>query len=388
MPEHSSPKVVTVPCKYKTGKTLGQGTYACVKEAVHIESGKHYAVKVINKQAMRGKEKLIRNEIAVLRKISQGHRHILTLVDFFETTNNLYLVTELALGGELFDRICEKGNYYEKDAAVLVRTIVEAVNYLHEKDIVHRDLKVALICSEHRESTRVCTKKPSVHSEQPENLLFRTRAEDADLLVADFGLSRIIDKDTVSVLRTTCGTPGYMAPEVLAKTGHGKPVDMWAVGVITYFLLCGYTPFDRENRDEEVKSILNAGYSFTPIEYWKHVSSEAKNFISCLLVVNPNERLTAQQALEHPWLRDLARTNGQRTPEEQRDLLPNIRENFNARRMFRKAVDVVKLVNNLKNKRNSSHASPPTLVLPHEEDLVGKDVIAPIGSDSESNIHV
>ncbi|KAK9763058.1 Calcium/calmodulin-dependent protein kinase type I, variant 2 [Basidiobolus ranarum] len=266
------------------------------------------------------------------------------------------------MGGELFDRICEKGNYYEKDAAVLVRTIVDAVNYLHEKDIVHRDLK-------------------------PENLLFRTRAEDSDLLVADFGLSRIIDKDTVSVLRTTCGTPGYMAPEVLAKAGHGKPVDMWAVGVITYFLLCGYTPFDREDRDEEVKSILNAGYSFTPVEYWKHVSSEAKNFISCLLVVNPCERLTASQALEHPWLRELARTNGLRTPEEQRDLLPNIRKNFNARRMFRTAVDVVKLVNNLKNMRSSSQINPPTLVLPHEEDLVGKNVIAPVSSDSEPNSH-
>ncbi|KAG0077909.1 hypothetical protein BGZ90_006309 [Linnemannia elongata] len=134
-----SATVSTVPCKYRTGRTLGQGTYAVVKEAVHIETGKRYAVKVINKKLMEGKEHMIRNEIAVLRRISIGHANILTLVDYFETLNNLYLVTELAEGGELFDRICRKGNYYEHDAAHLVRTICSAVAYLHEQGIVHRE---------------------------------------------------------------------------------------------------------------------------------------------------------------------------------------------------------------------------------------------------------
>jgi serine/threonine protein kinase len=141
----------------------------------------------------------VRNEIAVLKKVSMGHQNILTLVDYFETMNNLYLVTDLALGGELFDRICRKGSYYESDAADLIRATLSAVAYLHDHGIVHRDLK-------------------------PENLLFRTPEDNADLLIADFGLSRIMDEEQFHVLTTTCGTPGYMAPEIFKKTGHGKPV--------------------------------------------------------------------------------------------------------------------------------------------------------------------
>lgn len=145
-----------------------------------------------------------------------GHQNILTLVDYFETMNNciveksfqvvhwliscsVYLVTDLALGGELFDRICRKGSYYESDAADLIRATLSAVAYLHDHGIVHRDLK-------------------------PENLLFRTPEDNADLLIADFGLSRIMDEEAFHVLTTTCGTPGYMAPEIFKKSGHGKPV--------------------------------------------------------------------------------------------------------------------------------------------------------------------
>ena len=128
-----------------------------------------------------------------------GHQNILTLVDYFETMNNLYLVTDLALGGELFDRICRKGSYYESDAVDLIRATLSAVAYLHDHGIVHRDLK-------------------------PENLLFRTPEDNADLLIADFGLSRIMDEEQFHVLTTTCGTPGYMAPEIFKKSGHGKPV--------------------------------------------------------------------------------------------------------------------------------------------------------------------
>ncbi|ORX85496.1 Pkinase-domain-containing protein [Basidiobolus meristosporus CBS 931.73] len=344
-----SQNTVVVPCKYKTGRTLGKGTYAVVKEAWHIETGKAYAVKVLSKQNIRGKEDMVRNEIAILKKISHGHPNILTLVDYFETANNLYLVTDLALGGELFDRICEKGNYYEKDAAHLIRTVTSGVAYLHDQGIVHRDLK-------------------------PENLLFRTPEENTDLLIADFGLSKIIDDD-ISILMTTCGTPGYMAPEVLKKVGHGKPVDMWAIGVITYFLLCGYTPFDREDNVDEMRAIMKANYSFTPEQYWLHVSDTAKDFIQHLLVVDPSRRLTAKQALEHPWLRDLAVAP---PTESQLDLLPNIRKNFNARRMFRKAIDVVKVVNNLKNFSRRAHS-------PSDENLADINVLVPAPARSEDS---
>ncbi|KAJ5095596.1 Calcium/calmodulin-dependent protein kinase cmkB [Penicillium alfredii] len=308
------------PCRYKTGKTLGAGSYSVVKECVHIDTARYYAAKVINKRLMAGREHMVRNEIAVLRRVSVGHQNILTLVDYFETQNNLYLVTDLALGGELFDRICRKGSYFESDAADLVRAVLSAVAYLHDHDIVHRDLK-------------------------PENLLFRTPEDNADLLIADFGLSRIMDEEQFHVLTTTCGTPGYMAPEIFKKSGHGKPVDIWAIGVITYFLLCGYTPFDRDSNLEEMQAILAADYSFTPLEYWRGVSQEARNFINRCLATDPQVRMTAHQALQHPWVNPPHDTTQTRTNE---DLLPTVRKNFNARRVLHRAIDTVRAINKLR----------------------------------------
>ncbi|KAL6721011.1 Calcium/calmodulin-dependent protein kinase type I [Lecanora helva] len=306
------------PCRYKTGKTLGAGSYSVVKECVHIDTGRYYAAKVINKRMMQGREHMVRNEIAVLKKVSMGHQNILTLVDYFETMNNLYLVTDLALGGELFDRICRKGSYYESDAADLIRATLSAVAYLHDHGIVHRDLK-------------------------PENLLFRTPEDNADLLIADFGLSRIMDEEAFHVLTTTCGTPGYMAPEIFKKTGHGKPVDVWAIGVITYFLLCGYTPFDRDSNLEEMQAILIADYSFTPLEYWRSVSLSAREFIKRCLTIDPQQRMTAYEALQHPFVNDEMREQGQGG-----DLLPVIKKNFNARRTLHAAIDTIRAINKLR----------------------------------------
>ncbi|KAI9009352.1 kinase-like domain-containing protein [Phycomyces nitens] len=309
---------VTVPCKYKTGKVLGHGTYAT------IDTNKFYAVKIINKRLMEGREHMIRNEINILRKISQDHKNILSLVDYFETLNNLYLVTDLALGGELFDRICQKGNYFERDAANIVKTVCDAAAYLHDHGIVHR-----------------------------ENLLFRTPDEDADLLIADFGLSRIIDSEKFHMLTTTCGTPGYMAPEIFKKTGHGKPVDMWAIGVITYFLLCGFTPFERENNIDEMNAIMHADYTFDE-QWWSNISEEAKDFIRRCLTIDPTKRMTAHEALQHPWL---ASTHISKTENVAQDLLPGVRGNFNARRTFKKAIDLVRLSYHLGNKHSASTGS-------------------------------
>ncbi|KAI9735820.1 MAG: hypothetical protein M1834_001285 [Cirrosporium novae-zelandiae] len=252
------------PCRYKTGKTLGAGSYSVVKE--------------------------------------------------------LYLVTDLALGGELFDRICRKGSYYESDAAELIRATLSAVAYLHDHGIVHRDLK-------------------------PENLLFRTPEDNADLLIADFGLSRIMDEEQFHVLTTTCGTPGYMAPEIFKKTGHGKPVDIWAIGVITYFLLCGYTPFDRDSNLEEMQAILIADYSFTPVEYWRGVSLSARDFIKRCLTIDPRARMTAHEALQHAWIKENGADNANGQAE---DLLPVVKKNFNARRTLHKAIDTVRAINKLR----------------------------------------
>ncbi|EJD01901.1 Pkinase-domain-containing protein [Fomitiporia mediterranea MF3/22] len=302
--------------QYRTGRTLGSGTYAVVKEAVHIKTDKYYACKVINKKLMEGREYMVRNEIAVLKRVSKGHKNIVTLHDYFETTHNLYLCFDLCTGGELFDRICAKGNYYEADAANLVRTIMGAVDYIHGCGIVHRDLK-------------------------PENLLFRTKAEDADIMIADFGLSRIMSEDKLQLLTEICGTPGYMAPEIFRKSGHGKPVDIWAMGVITYFLLCGYTPFDRDTQEQEMQAILKGDYAFEPEEFWANVSQTARDFVRTCLSDDPAKRPIAKEALEHPWLASET-PHFIADPESPtggpKDLLPTIQKGFNARKTFRKAV--------------------------------------------------
>jgi len=301
------------PCEYKTGKVLGQGSYAIVKEAIHVKTNKKYAVKVINKKLMRGKEFMILNEIEILKRVSRGHPNIVTLYDYFETPNNLYLVMDLCTGGELFDRIYNRGHYYEADAADIIRTVCSAVAYLHDKNIVHRDIKA-------------------------ENMLFLSTEENAPLLIADFGLSKIIDNQ-INVLMTTCGTPGYMAPEVIRRTGHGKPVDMWSIGVLTYFLLCGYTPFDCQRMDEEVNNILAGNYKFEPVQYWFAVSDTARDFIRKLLVVNPNLRMTAKQALQHPWLQPTEYNT--RSIDPAKNLMPTFKKNFDAKRNLKDAIKSV-----------------------------------------------
>ncbi|KAF8873792.1 kinase-like domain-containing protein [Gymnopilus junonius] len=271
---------------------------------------------------MEGREHMVRNEIAVLKRVSSGHPNIVTLHDYFETSHNLYLCFDLCTGGELFDRICAKGNYYEADAASLIRTIFKAVKYIHDSGIVHRDLK-------------------------PENLLFRTPAEDADIMIADFGLSRIMEEEKLNQLTEICGTPGYMAPEIFKKTGHGKPVDVWAMGVITYFLLAGYTPFDRDSQQQEMEAIIAGDYKFEPEEYWQNVSETAKDFVRTCLDVDPSTRPTAAVALQHKWL---ASEEPHFVPREDggpADLLPNVMKAFNAKKLWRKATSTIKAVNRM-----------------------------------------
>ncbi|EHL01397.1 putative Calcium/calmodulin-dependent protein kinase type I [Glarea lozoyensis 74030] len=138
-----------------------------------------------------------------------------------------------------------------------------------------------------------------------------------------------------------------MAPEIFKKTGHGKPVDIWAIGVITYFLLCGYTPFDRDSNLEEMQAILVADYSFTPIEYWRGVSLQAREFIKRCLTIDPTQRMTAHEALSHPFVAGLT-TGREGNTEKGSDLLPVIKKNFNARRTLHAAIDTVRAINKLR----------------------------------------
>ncbi|KAG6329373.1 hypothetical protein ID866_9717 [Astraeus odoratus] len=281
----------TVPCQYRVGRTLGSGSHSIVKEAIHVKTGQYYVCKVINKKLMEGREHMLRNEIAVLKRISSGHPNIVTLHDYFEASFGML----------------------DGDAAELVRTIFQAVRYIHDCDIVHRNLK-------------------------PEKLLFRSKPEKiSEIMIVGFGLSRVMPDSKFNMLTEVCGTPGYMAPEIFKKTGYGKPVDVWAMGVITYFLLAGYTPFDRDTQKQEMEAIIAGDYRFEPEEYWASVSDIARDFVSTCLTVDPDARPTAEQALQHPWLiaevPPYVEKDGQPA-----DLLPHVRKEFDARKTFRKAV--------------------------------------------------
>jgi len=258
---------------YELKTELGRGAFSIVYQATHKPTGSQHAVKVINKKDL-GKdyEKNLKMEVDILKKVN--HPNIIALKELFDTQDKLFLVMELVTGGELFDKIVEKGSYTESEAVQLVRKIVSAVEYLHNIGIVHRDLK-------------------------PENLLLKKAGDDLEIAIADFGLSKIIGQQVM--MQTACGTPSYVAPEVLNASGYGKEVDMWSIGVITYILLCGFPPFYGDTVPEIFEQIMEANFDY-PDEYWGQVSKEAKDFINKLLVVDSEKRLTAAAALKHPWL--------------------------------------------------------------------------------------
>jgi calcium/calmodulin-dependent protein kinase I len=239
----------------------------------NLKSGEIFAAKVISKSKLKTEDLgRLEVELAVLQQVD--HPNIISLKEVFETNHMLYIVTELVTGGELFDRIVSRGSYTERDAAGLVKKLIEAIAYLHTRGIVHRDIK-------------------------PENLLLSTANEDTQVKIADFGLSKILG-DSV-MMQTACGTPGYVAPEILASKGYGKEVDMWSIGVVTYILVCGFPPFYNENIPLLFESIMKADFDF-PLEHWEDISDDCMDFIDQLLVVDPAQRLTAEQALEHSWL--------------------------------------------------------------------------------------
>eukprot|EP00092_Neocalanus_flemingeri_P008588 GFUD01009254.1.p1 GENE.GFUD01009254.1~~GFUD01009254.1.p1 ORF type:complete len:362 (-),score=47.39 GFUD01009254.1:688-1773(-) len=269
----------TVEDKYDLKDVLGTGAFSQVRLAESKEDGQMYAVKIIDKKALKGKEDSLENEIRVLKRLK--HPNIVALLEVFEDKTKVCLVMELVTGGELFDRIVEKGSYSEKDAADLIKQVLSAVAYMHEEGVVHRDLK-------------------------PENLLYYSSSSniksgpdaESKIMISDFGLSKMEES---GVMATACGTPGYVAPEVLAQKPYGKAVDVWSIGVISYILLCGYPPFYDENDANLFAQILKGEFEFDS-PYWDDISEEAKDFIRSLMCVNVEHRLTCHTALEHCWI--------------------------------------------------------------------------------------
>jgi len=265
-------KAPTVEDKYIMKDVLGTGAFSQVRLAESKDhTGKLYAIKVIDKKALKGKEDSLENEIKVLRRLD--HPNVVTLFEAYESKHSVYLVMQLVTGGELFDRIVEKGSYTEKDAADLIKQVLDAVAYMHREGVVHRDLK-------------------------PENLLYQCQDEDSKIMISDFGLSKMEDS---GIMATACGTPGYVAPEVLAQKPYGKSVDVWSIGVISYILLCGYPPFYDENDANLFAQILKGEFEFDS-PYWDDISDPAKEFIRQLMCVDVEKRLTCDESLKHAWI--------------------------------------------------------------------------------------
>lgn len=254
-------------------KIIGEGNFAIVHHCVDRTTGQEYALKIIDKSKCCGKEHMITNEVQILKTVQ--HPNIVQYVADYETPNEHFIMMELIVGGDLFDAVAKHVKFSEENAQVMMMNLASALAYLHENHIVHRDIK-------------------------PENLMVQMDDKNVICLkVADFGLAQKVNGPVFTV----CGTPTYVAPEILSEVGYGVKIDVWAAGVILYIVLCGFPPFvsEHDNQEELFDDILSGVYSF-PSPYWDEVSDQAKDLISHMLQSNCELRFSAEDVLDHPWL--------------------------------------------------------------------------------------
>jgi 5'-AMP-activated protein kinase catalytic alpha subunit len=277
--------------KYEMGRTLGEGTFGKVKHAVNSETNEVVAIKVLDKDKIQKQQmgNQIKREISIMKMVK--HRYIVEMIEVLASKTKIFIVIELVSGGELFDKIVREGKFSEEKTLFYFNQLAEGVEYCHKVGVCHRDLK-------------------------PENLLLD---EHGNLKISDFGLSSLYvgdaDGDSASrteLLHTTCGTPNYVAPEVLADKGYdGKKADVWSIGVIVYVMLAGFLPFDENNIVALFAKIQAADYT-----YPSFFNSEARAVLDTMLVVDPKVRASLSQLRAHPWLHNYATThmaNGEAT---------------------------------------------------------------------------
>ncbi|XP_053726161.1 calcium/calmodulin-dependent protein kinase (CaM kinase) II beta 1 isoform X2 [Synchiropus splendidus] len=298
--------------EYQLYEELGKGAFSVVRRCVKLCTGQEYAAKIINtkKLSARDHQKLER-EARICRLLK--HPNIVRLHDSISEEGFHYLLFDLVTGGELFEDIVAREYYSEADASHCIHQILDSVHHIHQHDIVHRDLK-------------------------PENLLLASKCKNAAVKLADFGLAIEVQGDQQAWFGFA-GTPGYLSPEVLRKEAYGKPVDIWACGVILYILLVGYPPFWDEDQHKLYQQIKAGAYDF-PSPEWDTVTPEAKNLINQMLTINPAKRITAQEALKHPWVCQRSTVASMMHRQETVECL----KKFNARRKLKGAILTTMLV--------------------------------------------
>ena len=330
---------------------LGEGGFSDVYRVKSKRDGSEYAVKIMEKAGMHKDDvESVYEEVRIMKLLQ--HPNIVKFIDFFDEGGKMYVVLEFLQGGALFDRVVERSKYSEGDARDLIYIFLTTLKFCHDHDIVHRDIK-------------------------PENLLLASESNDFDVKIADFGLSAHVPKG--KTLQQVCGTPQYLAPEMLGKNvAYSKPVDMWAVGCIAFILLGGYQPFDdpNDNLKEIYNQIRKGKFEF---KYgFKRVSNEAKELIRALLTVNPQERMTVEQALAHPWV---TRAKSELAARNLEESLVSFQKFF-GKRKFKGAVKGIIAANRMKKLLGGARSAAA------EDAKTGTDTSAKTGETSEKEISV
>lgn len=307
---------------YEFGATLGAGSFGIVRQAKKISTDENVAVKIVLKKALKGKDvqlQMLYDELYLLQQLK--HPNIVEFKGWFESKDKFYIVTQLAVGGELFERILNRGKFTELDAVKILIQLLGAIEYMHSQNVVHRDLK-------------------------PENVLYISKDEDSPVVIADFGIAKkLSDKD--DLIFKAAGSLGYVAPEVLTGKGHGKPCDVWSLGVITYTLLCGYSPFIAEDVDGFLQECTRNEEPVTfHSPYWNNISDEAKKFILKALTLDQNLRPTATDLLNDPWI------TSQGIKRNDINILPSVKKGFSLRNKLHDAIEIVMINNRIRQLKN------------------------------------
>ncbi|KAK4814994.1 hypothetical protein QYF61_010158 [Mycteria americana] len=327
--DYNQPSEVTD--RYDLGQVIKTEEFCEIFRAKEKTTGKLYTCKKFLKRDGRKVRKAAKNEIIILKMVK--HPNILQLVDVYITRKEYFIFLELATGREVFDWILDQGYYSERDTSNVIRQVLEAVAYLHSLKIVHRNLK------------------------QLENLVYYNRLKNSKIVISDFHLAKLEN----GLIKEPCGTPEYLAPEVVGRQRYGRPVDCWAIGVIMYILLSGNPPFyeeadeeDYENHDKNLfRKILAGDYEFDP-PYWDDISQAAKELVTRLMEVEQDQRITAEEAISHEWISGNAASD----KNIKDGVCAQIEKNF-ARAKWKKAVRVTTLMKRLRAPEQTETAPAP-----------------------------